>query len=336
MPITCICPQCQRTLAIGEEYAGQPMRCPLCMALFQSPPLSAAMLPAGVPGAAAPAPAPPPPSDPGVPRGPVWGGIGEGRARPASAPAPAPGYDWNGTVAAGKGRLEPGWHMVRRGLGLISLSVLLVTLVVTISEIYLLFMDTGPVADMIRLIAIPVTIIGTVLTVLGAAMCCLVPQPTMRKMALASAGSLLGFLVIGLLTLAITHLFRAKPAPTGPPSAVSLFVSLSFLPAALCLLAGVVLFLLFLRLVAQHFGFKRLGLSVLFCAGFIGISPLAWLMVSGLVTATAKAIQAHETGKNILLTLVTCGFVAVDLFWFLWVLRDVRRAVIRGFVSTAT
>jgi hypothetical protein len=326
MPITCICPQCQRTLAIGEEYAGQPMRCPLCMALFQSPPLSAALMPAGAPAAP-----PPAPSEPGVPRGPTWEGIGEGQARRAPVTS---GYDWNGTLSPGKGRLEPGWHMVRRGLGVISLSVVLVTIVVAISEIVLLFVSTGPAADMVRLVAIPVTIIGTVLTVLGAGMCCLVPgQPALRKLSLAATGSLLAFLVIGLLTLAITYLFRGKPA-TGAPSAVSLFVSLAYLPAALCLIAGVVLFLMFLRAVALHFGYKRLGLQVFFCACFIGASPVAWLIVAGLVSATAKAIQAQETGKNILLTLVTCVFVAVDLIWFMLVLRDVSRAVLRGFVST--
>src|SRR5262245_55993090 len=105
MPITCICPACQKTLAIGEEYAGQAMRCPLCMALFQAPPLVSQELPASVGAAGAGAPpwqAPPPPAanGPQPPRGPVWGGVGEG-SRVRSAPLE--GQEWDAVRGAATG-----------------------------------------------------------------------------------------------------------------------------------------------------------------------------------------------------------------------------------------
>src|SRR5262249_18388281 len=41
MPITCICPKCRKPLSIAEQYAGQPMKCPFCATMFQSPSLTA-------------------------------------------------------------------------------------------------------------------------------------------------------------------------------------------------------------------------------------------------------------------------------------------------------
>src|SRR5947209_7552603 len=49
-----LCPNCQKPLTVPEQYAGQPMRCPLCQGTFTVP---------------AP-PAPPPPLDFGLPPGP--------------------------------------------------------------------------------------------------------------------------------------------------------------------------------------------------------------------------------------------------------------------------
>jgi hypothetical protein len=56
-----LCPNCQKPLTVPEQYAGQPMRCPLCSGTFTVPALPT---PAAPP---APAPLPPPSIAPPVP-----------------------------------------------------------------------------------------------------------------------------------------------------------------------------------------------------------------------------------------------------------------------------
>ena len=64
-----LCPNCQKPLTVPEQYAGQPMRCPLCAGTFTVPALPQA-----------PAPPPPPAAPPDV------YGMQGGAAPPASAP----------------------------------------------------------------------------------------------------------------------------------------------------------------------------------------------------------------------------------------------------------
>lgn len=335
MPITCICPACQKTLAIGEEYAGQAMRCPLCMALFQAPPLVSQGLPAGVgaPGMGAPqwqAPPPPAANGPPVQRGAIWGGVGDsGRQRSA----PLEGQEWDAVRGAAAGsRLEPGWHMVRRGLALMPLSLLVVFAVFGAAGIILLFDLPKSAADMVKLISVPAIIISGVLAVIGGAMCCLVPQQSgARYYAFGAAGALLACLLVFLLTYGVSSL-----AATSSPGSGGLFMTLAFLPTPLLLLAGCIVFLLFGRIVAIHLNHKRLGQSALFGAIFLGASPVMLAIMVGLVNMTAAAIGGQGMGKDILVSLIVYTIVAVDLFWFLRVARDVRRAVLRGFVTTAT
>lgn len=330
MPITCICPACQKTLAIGEEYAGQAMRCPLCMALFQAPPLVSQGMPAGVgaPGMDAPPwqASPPATNGPQANRGPVWGGVGEG-SRVRSAPLE--GQEWDAVRgAATSSRLESGWHMVRRGLALMPLSLAVVFTIFGTASIILLFDVPKSVSDMVLLISVPAIVVSGVLAVIGGAMCCLVPsQSGARNFALGAAGALLASLLVFLLTWGIT---------SGAGTKGGLFTTLAFLPTLLLLLAGCIVFLLFGRVIAIHLNHRRLGQSALFAAIFLGISPVLLLILVGLVNMTAAAIGGEGPGKKILVVLIYCIVVAVDLFWFLRVARDVRRAVLRGFVATAT
>ncbi|MBY0525691.1 MAG: hypothetical protein K2R98_19960 [Gemmataceae bacterium] len=341
MPITCICPQCQKTLAIGDEFAGQAMRCPLCMALFQAP-APQAPVPQGAP-ASAPAPEPQPGwmapgNGPQIPYGPVWGGIGE--TRPRRSPT-AGGAEFNGVTPAGS-KLDPGWHMVRRGLNLIPISLFIVFLVLAGSRAFLAFASPGPkVTETVLLISIPIAIISTVVAMLGTAMCCLVPGlPVARKMAIGSTGCLAGFLLVGLFTLGVTSVIPTigeRPGERAAGSqALSVLVPMAYLPAGLLLVAGTVLFLLFLRAIAAHFNNRRIGQGALWCAGFVAASPLVLLFIILLLWLTSRAIGGDGTGLAILVAVVVYGFVAVDLFWFLRVLREVRGLVLRGFISAAS
>jgi hypothetical protein len=332
VPITCICPACQKTLAIGEEYAGQAMRCPLCMALFQAPPLMPQNQPAGVGAAGTPPWQPPPPSaanGPQVPRGPVWGGVGD-NVRPRSAPLE--GQEWDavrGATAGGK--LEPGWHMVYRGLMLMPFSLTIVFTVFAVAGIILLFPVDKAIADSIKLIAVPTIIFTGVLVGIGGAMCCLVPQQSnARMLALAATGCLTGSFLVFLLTMGISKLADSEGNRSG-----GLFMTLAYLPTLLLLLAGCVIFLLFGRAVAIHLNHKRLGQSALVGAIFLGVSPLVLGILVGLVAWTAKAIGGQGTGKDIIISLIYYVVIAIDLFWFLRLARDLRRAVLRGFVTTA-
>ena len=57
-----LCPNCQKPLTVPEQYAGQPMRCPLCSGTFTVPALPASVASAAPVVASPPPPAPTPPS----------------------------------------------------------------------------------------------------------------------------------------------------------------------------------------------------------------------------------------------------------------------------------
>src|SRR5262249_49448655 len=80
-----LCPNCGKMLTVPEQYAGQMMKCPLCMGTFTVPALPSG---AGVEPAGAQQPAPPPTPPPRLRPG-GRGGAG-GPARPAAAPAGPP------------------------------------------------------------------------------------------------------------------------------------------------------------------------------------------------------------------------------------------------------
>jgi hypothetical protein len=255
--------------------------------------------------------------------------VGEsGRVRSA----PLEGQEWDAVRgAAAGGKQAPGWHMVRRGLALMPLSLLALFAVFAAGGIILLFDLPKSASEMILLICIPTIIITGVLSAIGAAMCCLVPpQSGARLLAMAAAGCLAGCLLVFLLTMGVSKI--AGSTATGT---TGLFMTLAYLPTLLLLLAGCTVFLLFGRTVAIHLNHRRLGQSALFGAIFLGASPVVLMILVGLVKGTATAIGGQGQGRDILISLIVYLVVAVDLFWFLRVARDVRRAVLRGFVNTA-
>ena len=94
------CPNCQKTLTVGDQYAGQLMKCPLCNGTFTVPSLPPAAGPGPVPPPAGVPPAPPTPAgttysfEAGAP--PVEPAAKKERpAKAAAAPTPPPpaGYE---------------------------------------------------------------------------------------------------------------------------------------------------------------------------------------------------------------------------------------------------
>ena len=261
-------------------------------------------------------------------RGPAWGGVGEsGRARGV----PLEGQEWDAVRGAATGaKLEPSWHMVRRGLALLPFSLAVVFAVFGVTGIVLLFDLPVSVSEMVLLISVPAIIFTGVLVTIGGAMCCLVPfQSGARLLALAAAGCLASFLVF-LLTMGVSKLAGTSTTGSG-----GLFMTLAYLPTLLLLLAGCVVFLLFGRAVAIHLNHRTGAILLFFAAIFLGISPVVLGILVGLVKMTSTAVGGQGQGKDIIINLIMYVIVAVDLFWFLLVARDVRRAVLRGFVTTA-
>src|ERR1700687_5382603 len=96
-----ICPNCTKMITVPDQYAGQPMRCPICQQTFQAPSLPSSAPVAAMPLSDPPAPAgeevykfsheplssppPPPPVSPSSPR------AESTRPQPkASSPPPPP------------------------------------------------------------------------------------------------------------------------------------------------------------------------------------------------------------------------------------------------------
>lgn len=79
------CPSCQRKLSIGDQYAGQLVKCPACAGVFSAPSLAPPLAPPVPP----PAPPPPPPaSPPGTI--PFSGDAVRPPAPPSAPPSPPP------------------------------------------------------------------------------------------------------------------------------------------------------------------------------------------------------------------------------------------------------
>jgi hypothetical protein len=320
MAITCLCPHCHKTLAISEQFAGQPMRCPLCMALFQSP-------------AAGPT-APEPPlvqrsSGPAAPVGAPWtsnsGGVPVMTA-PAQAPATASLFDLqNGAFS----RLPSGWHMVRRGLGIIPPAVLTAVFVLLGTVAFLKMADPDRTTyEMVMLLVVPVTVLSLTAAVLGGAMCSLVPPESgLRKVALAAAACLLASLGVGLAILAY-RVFVMKQA--GKPSALDWG---PYVPCFLLAFAGSLVFLFFLRGVAQFFKNQRLAAGVLWSLIGIGASPVLFLALYALLWATSAAVGGDGSGLAILSGIVLYTIVGADVFWFLRVLGEVRQTVAKSYLG---
>lgn len=319
MPITCMCPQCQKTLAISEQFAGQPMRCPLCMALFQSPPLQTAPAPADNFAAAPPRPEAPPPwlaaSNSAAVRGPA----------PATArmPPAASAAELEDLRNGASSRMPSGWHMVRRGLSVIPYGLVIAAFVLLGNRSFVLMADPRPETYRIAmLITVPVTVLATIAALLGGALCCLVPRDSgLHKLALPATACLLGALLVALLT------FGVRAGSSVPSTRANALEPSAYLPADLLAFAGGIVFLFFLRGVAGFFKNQRLAKSVLWSIVGIGASPLLFLFVYLLLSATNSVVGGKGEGLSIVAHLVLFIIIGADMIWFLRVLGEVRQTV---------
>jgi hypothetical protein len=326
MAITCLCPSCQKTLAISEEFAGQPMRCPLCHAVFQSPPAQPVPVTDGRPAAVPPAEESPP-----WLAAPPWLPAPEPAApRPTAPEAVTPPTPELANLRNGDSRRLPqGWHMVRYGLAIIPPGLVVATFVLLGSRAFLyLYAPELKTYQMVMLVTVPVTVLATLVALVGGGLCCLVPPETgLRRLAQAAAACLLAGQLVALLTLGFRVLF------SGPAGKAAALATSAYIPADLLAFAGGLVFLFFLRGVARYFKNQRVSQSVFVCILVVGGSPLLFFFIYLLLTVTNALVGGDGTGRDILAGLVLYGISGVDLFWFLHVLSDVRRTVERGYLG---
>jgi len=326
MAITCICPQCRKQLSIDEQFAGQPMKCPMCAGMFQAPSRTTlagvgASAPAPTPAYSGPAPywqAPPPPPDAAAPE---WPWL-VGQAPAAGAPGAAAGYDW-GAVKNDALRLAPGWHMVRRGLAFLP-PFLILLLAGTALGILFKLMAEEDTAKVALLMIIPVTLIASLCSLVALALCCAVPQESGSKLLVvgATAGmfiALLGGVISALLTLAADS------------SSVANFLRYpAYVFTAIAAIGAGALFLLFLRGVALVFGNHRLGQHVLWFLLVFAGAPFLGLFVYFLFSATAKILMSDAAAANLVVAGAEIVLAAILLGGLLLLLRDVRGSIERA------
>jgi len=337
MPINCICPQCRKTLSISEEFAGQPMRCPLCSAMFQAP-----ALPPVLAGKASSAPSSPPVSNQPPPweragsdaRAPEWPWL----VGPKPPPSAGPGYDWTAVkpMVAEAIRLAPGWHMVRRGLTLLPGSLILVFTLLAFGRLFFLIAQPGPeTTKVLGLIVIPVALLGSLAALAGEGMCCLVPQETrVRPIVIGAVLCLFLAALAGMLAVFIFMITGPGAGTTGNfwTDFMAAFAKVIWGGAAILVLAGESLFLLFMRGVATVFGNKRLAQHVLYFLIFFACSPVvtgfAYFLFSG--TALLLGLTGDSGAVSIILNVVLFIVLAIVLTGFLLLVRDVRSTIERA------
>lgn len=344
MPITCICPKCRKPLSIAEQYAGQPMKCPFCATMFQSPSLTAvsaqqAPVTASNPfsdgaGAGYEGPAPPwqvAPRDSGGPEWPWLVG--------AKASGPGPAYNWEGVRGGEAMRLAPGWHMVLRGMGLLPGGLIVVYVVLVFSRLFVLL--TSPEPDSLKfvlLVIIPISILASMVAAAGMGLCCLVPpESKLRGWAVAAAAGTFFGLLSGLMVVFLNFVMRQPGWAEANPglSSMSKFVmGLSYVVFLLLVGGAGVSFLLFLRGVARLFGNRRLAQHLIWYLVFFALTPAFALFLFALFGGTAKilGLQDMETRGAVDVVYSSAQFVlgAVVLAGFLYMLRETKNTIERA------
>jgi hypothetical protein len=345
MPINCICPKCRKPLSIDEKYAGQPMKCPMCASMFQSPSLTAVAAQGGDPfsqpaGAGYEGPAPPwasaPPKDPAAPEWPwlVNAKVGVAAGEFAS-------------VAPGAPRtLAPGWHMVLRGMGLLPPAVIVIFITLVLARLFvLLYQPDVQTLKIVLLIVIPIVILAALAMLIGKGLCCLVPSETkLRGLAIAAAFAIfLGML--GAMTTIFFRIILAQPSFASGNSRMAPLVTgvmwTAFVGGLLLLVGGGVLFLLLLRGIAKSFDNKRLARHLLWYIAFFVLSPALGLFVLSLFKGTDMVLTTLgmgdvETRGAVYIVYSVVEFIlgAIVLTGFLLMLRDTRTTIERAIVAS--
>jgi hypothetical protein len=345
MPINCICPKCRKPLTIDDKYAGQPMKCPMCTAMFQSPSLAAVTAEqanpfSSPPGAGYSGPAPPwasaPPKDPSAPAWPTL-------VNPAVSTAAGE----FGSVSPGAPKLlAPGWHTVLRGMGLLPAATLVLFITIVLGRLTILVAPAEPeVLKIVLLIAVPIAILSSMAIMVGTGLCCLVPADTkLRGLALAATAAmflcLLSLLLAIFLHLAQSGATFAVEYPRVAPL-VRFMMWTAFIAGLLLMVGTGVLFLLFLRGIARNFDNKRLAKHLLWYLAFYVLSPAFGLIVLSLFKGTDLILgmvgmsDAETRGAvYVVYSIVVFILIAVVLTGFLLVLRDTRTTIERAIVAS--
>jgi hypothetical protein len=329
MPITCICPQCRKQLSIADEHAGQPMRCPMCTGMFQAPALYAAQMNAGYTG-----PAPFWQNQRSDPKAPEWPWL-VGTPPPAG---PAGRYDWE-KVQNPSATLDPGWHLVRRGLGLMMPGLLIAFGATALGLIFHILanpdvaMISAGVGKTVLLLAIVAAALGSVGTLLGQGLCCAAPKESgVRLLAIGSALAAFVAVVAGMFALLLGA--RAPQAGGFLQDLLAVARLLGFVLAVLAGLGAGAAFLLFLRGTANAFGNQRLGQRLFYFLFGFGAMPVAALLLYLLIRAAAAIVGLDESGYLLILAFAELSLLATVLAGFLLLLRDVKATVERVVVPT--
>jgi hypothetical protein len=219
--------------------------------------------------------------------------------------------------------------MVRRGLNIMPTALIVAVFVLLSSWAFIVLADPSPgTYQFVMLLTVPVTVLASIAAIVGAVLCCLVPRDSgLHKLAFPAAGCLLLALLFALLTFAV----RALSA--NPGGKVTALDPSLYWPSDLLAFAGAIVFLYFLRGVAEHFKNVRLGKSVMWCIIGVGVSPLVFLFIYLLLAATNSVVGGKGDGLGILSSLVFSIIIGANLFWFLRVLGEVRRTVEKGYLG---
>jgi len=337
-----MCPKCRKMLSIGDEHAGQPMRCPYCAGMFQSPNLAPAVVAAQPAPKAPPKPAAPPPADATAPwhersaaPAPEWPWLVG--APPTTTPLPQAGYDWQKVSPLTNAlRLAPGWHMVRRGLACLPPSLLVAF--ATFALLVLFVQLTRPEPDTRKiafLIAVPILVLGAAGSLFGSGLCCLVPVETqLRKLVV---GSTLALCWAVLSVLIAVGLYSSL---TDPGLFFKVVMGLAYVAFVVLFLGSGLAFLVFLRGIARIFNNVRLAERLQWYTIFFALSPMGAVILY-IIFAVMGAVLglSDEEGRSALnairsTALFTLG--AVVLAGFLLMLREVRSTIERTVVPNKT
>jgi hypothetical protein len=270
-----------------------------------------------------------------------------GAAPPATAPpkpAPPPGgYDWGHvpSMVSLAGRLAPGWHLVLRGSSLITPSAILVFITLALAWLSILVGQPGiDTRKIIMLVVVPLTLLGALTHIAGWVLCCLAPiDLKARAPVIAGVFGVATTVGFGALAVLIPPLLPGKgeAAPSADPSRIAYFQSMASTTLVLAVLAGAgsgILLLLFLRGTAASFHNKRLAQHLLYFMLYLGVFPVAALLLYGLLSAVKAlfGLSSDDQLRAFDIVLCVCELLltAVTMTGFLLLLRDVRATVERS------
>lgn len=329
MPITFACPQCQATLRMADQYAGQQARCPGCGGVARVPGFAPAPQPAAAPPkSSAPAkpavrksvPAPPPQP---APESAAWEVVSQASATPPQA-ARRPDWDMaRAEESAPRPAAAGGWRTARTGLGLVLWGTILVLLTVFAAVglgAAVMTQRLGPrEGGLCGLGAGGLLLLGCLLSLAGLGLCCAAPA---ARWASVGAALCTFFSLFGSLAGGVGSLLELPPAVLASGGAAS---------ALLSGLAGL-LFLLFLRGVAVSFGRRGLARQVIYfiVLSIVGPFLLAGISVGAVLVFRAAGDRGGETALVFYLVVGAVNLTAgvLYLLWYLGLVAGARAAIV--------